>query len=343
MIELKNLTKAYGDKNGFKAVDDVSIEIDKGDIFGVIGFSGAGKSTLVRCINLLERPQSGRVIINGEDITNLKGKELRNKRKKIGMIFQHFNLFNSRTVLQNVLFPLSGSGLSRTQREEKANELLKLVGMEAKAQSYPAQLSGGQKQRAAIARALACDPEILLCDEATSALDPQTTDSILKLLKSLNTNLGITIVMITHQMNVVRQICNRAAVMENGKVVEQGDVFELFADPKQAVTRAFVDSATNLSGIDALIEENSPLVQLKAGERILRFKYLERSACEALVSAISRKYSLNLNIVFGSIEIIGGNPIGGLVVIASGEPRDIDGAIDYLRSINVGVEVLANG
>lgn len=341
MIRLEHITKTYvnaGKK--FNAADDVSLEIGKGEIFGIIGFSGAGKSTLVRCINLLERPDSGKVLIDGKDITALRGAELRRQRKKIGMIFQHFNLFASRTVLQNVIFPIRYSGKSRAELKAKAMELLELVGIADKAGAYPSELSGGQKQRAAIARALASDPEILLCDEATSALDPQTTESILRLLKSLNAKLGITIVMITHQMNVVKEICTRTAVMENGKVVEEGDVFEIFANPQKPVTRAFVDTTSTLSRINDLLEQNSPLVQLKPGQKILRFKYLERSACEALVSTISRKFSIDLNIIFGSIEIIGDNPIGGLVVIADGREDDIRAAVKYLCDINVGVEVI---
>lgn len=341
MIRLEHITKTYvnaGKK--FNAADDVSLEIEKGEIFGIIGFSGAGKSTLVRCINLLERPDSGKVLIGGRDITALHGAELRRQRKKIGMIFQHFNLFASRTVLQNVIFPIRYSELSRQQLKEKAMNLLELVGIADKAGAYPSELSGGQKQRAAIARALASDPEILLCDEATSALDPQTTESILKLLRSLNAKLGLTIVLITHQMNVVKSICTRTAVMENGKIVELGDVFEIFANPQQPVTRSFVDTTSCLSGINDLIEEESPVVQLNPGQRILRFRYLEKSACEALVSSISRRFSIDLNIVFGSIEIIGDHPIGGLVVIADGNEADIDAAVEYLRSINVGVEVI---
>ena len=341
MIRLEHITKTYvnaGKK--FNAADDVSLEIGKGEIFGIIGFSGAGKSTLVRCINLLERPDSGKVLVDGKDITALRGAELRRQRKKIGMIFQHFNLFASRTVLQNVIFPIRYSGKSRAELKSRAMELLELVGIADKAGAYPSELSGGQKQRAAIARALASDPEILLCDEATSALDPQTTESILRLLKSLNAKLGITIVMITHQMNVVKEICTRTAVMENGKVVEDGDVFEIFANPQKPVTRAFVDTTSTLSRINDLLEQNSPLVQLKPGQKILRFKYLERSACEALVSTISRKFSIDLNIIFGSIEIIGDNPIGGLVVIADGSEDDIRAAVKYLCDINVGVEVI---
>ena len=341
MIQLVNITKSFGSgEKQFNAVDDVTLTINDGDIFGIIGFSGAGKSTLVRCINLLERPTSGKVILDGTDLTALSEKELRRQRKKIGMIFQHFNLFGSRTIIENVIFPIKHSGMKRADQLKKARELLKLVGIEDKANSYPSELSGGQKQRAAIARALASDPEILLCDEATSALDPQTTAEVLKLLKKLNAELGLTIILITHQMNVVKEICTRAAVMENGRVVEENDVFSIFANPKAPISKAFVDMTTNLSGIHRLIEENSPLTQLKPGQFILRFKYLERSACDALVSKLSREYNINLNIVFGNIEIIGGNPIGGLVVIADGERKDIEAAVRFLSSINVSVEVI---
>lgn len=341
MIRLENIVKTYSNGGSdFNAVDGVTLDIADGEIYGIIGFSGAGKSTLVRCINLLERPTSGKVFVRDKELTALSTSELRKERRKIGMIFQHFNLMASRTVIKNVIFPLQYSGLTKAQMYEKAHKLLKLVGIDDKADVYPSELSGGQKQRAAIARALVSDPQILLCDEATSALDPQTTDSILKLLKKLNKELGITIVLITHQMNAVKEICTRAAVMEKGRVVEENDVFSLFANPQQPVTRSFVDMTSNLSRISTLIEEKSPLTELKKGQCILRFKYLERSACEALVSYLSRTYNINLNIIFGNIEIIGGNPIGGLVVIADGAPEDITAAQEYLKSINVGVEVI---
>lgn len=341
MIELVNITKNFTNSGRqFNAVDDVTLRINDGEIFGIIGFSGAGKSTLVRCINLLERPTSGQVILDGTDLTLLPDKKLREQRKKIGMIFQHFNLFASRTIIENVIFPIKHSGMKRSEQLKKAHELLTLVGIDDKANAYPNELSGGQKQRAAIARALASDPEILLCDEATSALDPQTTAEVLKLLKKLNAELGLTIILITHQMNVVKEICTRAAVMENGKVVEENDVFSIFANPQQPISRAFVDMTSNLSGINALIEEKSPLTELKPGQYILRFKYLERSACDALVSYLSREYNINLNIIFGNIEIIGGNPIGGLVVIADGEKKNIEAAVAYLSGINVSVEVI---
>lgn len=344
VIRLEHVSKEFELKgNRFTAVSDVSLEIEKGDIFGIIGFSGAGKSTLVRCINLLEKPTKGKVFIGGEEITSLSPSRLRQKRKKIGMIFQGFHLYASRTVYKNVEFPLKGSGLSRNQRKEKVMKLLELVGLTDKKDEYPSNLSGGQKQRVAIARALACDPEILLSDESTSALDPKTTKSILNLLKKVNKELGITIVVITHEMQVVKDICNRVAVMSEGKVVEHGDVFQIFANPSHKITREFVDGTSNLTRIHELIEENSKIVKLQDGQAILRFRYLERNVSEALVSKLSREFSLDINIIFGNIELIGENPIGGLVSIVQGKREDIDGAIKYLQDKNVGVEVILDG
>lgn len=312
-------------------------------VFGIIGFSGAGKSTLVRCINLLERPTKGKVFINEKEITALSESELKEQRKKIGMIFQQFNLFSNRTVYNNVEFPLKRSKLTRRQKQEKVMSLLKLVDLEDKASAYPSQLSGGQKQRVAIARALANDPEILLSDESTSALDPKTTKSILTLLKKLNRELGITIVVITHEMQVIKDICDRVAVMKDGEVVEYGDVFDIFANPTQDITREFVEGTSNLSRIKELLENKSAITQLKQGEAILKFKYLERSASEALVSQLSRKFNLDINIIFGNIELIGDNPVGGLVSIVRGTAREIDAAIEYLKEKNVGVEVILDG
>lgn len=344
MIRFENVSKEF-DSEGISvaAVKGVSLEINKGEVFGIIGFSGAGKSTLVRCINLLERPTKGKVFINEKEITALSESELKEQRKKIGMIFQQFNLFSNRTVYNNVEFPLKRSKLTRRQKQEKVMSLLKLVDLEDKASAYPSQLSGGQKQRVAIARALANDPEILLSDESTSALDPKTTKSILTLLKKLNRELGITIVVITHEMQVIKDICDRVAVMKDGEVVEYGDVFDLFANPAQDITREFVEGTSNLSRIKELLENKSAITQLKQGEAILKFKYLERSASEALVSQLSRKFNLDINIIFGNIELIGDNPVGGLVSIVQGTAREIDAAIEYLKEKNVGVEVILDG
>ncbi|GHS94437.1 methionine import ATP-binding protein MetN 1 [Synergistales bacterium] len=342
MIVLENVGKTFkdDDQGTVEAVRDVNLKIGKGEVYGIIGFSGAGKSTLVRCINLLERPTTGKVFVNGLELTALSEPELRKARKKIGMIFQQFNLFASRTVAQNVAYPLKYSGMTKAGIAARVKALLGLVGLEDKESAYPSQLSGGQKQRVAIARALANDPGILLCDEATSALDPQTTLSILKLLKELNSKLGITIVVITHEMHVVKEICARVAIMENGVVVEEGDVFSVFANPKQKITRDFIDTTSNLSKIHALIEEDSPIVRLKPGECIVKLKYLEKDVSEALVSTISRRFNIDANIIFGDIEFLGGAPVGGLILIVNGARSDIDDAIAFLRNKNVGVEVI---
>ena len=341
MIALEGVTKTFDlPGQAVHAVKDVTLTIEEGEVFGIIGFSGAGKSTLVRCINLLERPTSGRVRIDGVDLTALSPKELRQTRKKIGMIFQQFNLFASRTVLQDIAYPLKYSGYNNEQIVLRVRELLALVDLKEKENAYPSQLSGGQKQRVAIARALACSPSILLCDEATSALDPQTTLSILKLLKKLNARLGITIVVVTHEMQVIKEICGRVAVMEGGAVVEQGDVFSIFARPKREITKAFVNTTSNLSKINALIEEHSPVADIRPGECIVKLKYVERSVSEALISAVSRKFDIDANIIFGNIELIGSAPLGGLVAVLSGKAEKMEAALEYLREKGVGVEVI---
>ena len=329
LIQLDHITKTF-DTGADKvhAVSDVTLHIKSGEIFGIIGFSGAGKSTLVRCINLLERPTSGTVTVDGKVLTDLPAKELREARKKIGMIFQHFNLMRSRTVGENVAYPLKGSGLTKQQIKAKVKELLELVDIAEKENAYPSQLSGGQKQRVAIARALANDPKVLLCDE---------------LLKHLNKKLGITIVIITHEMAVVKEICDRVAVMEHGNVVEEGDVFSIFAAPKAGITRDFIRTTSNLQKIEKLIEDKSPLVELKPGEKILRLNYIKKNTSEALISETSRKFNINLNIIFADLEIVQDAPIGGTVAIASGRKEDIEGAVEYLKAKNVGVEVIEDG
>ena len=341
MIELSHISKDFGSGSyAVHAVRDVSLSIGSGEIFGIIGFSGAGKSTLVRCVNLLERPTSGTVTVDGRELTALTPKELRQERKKIGMIFQHFNLMPSRTVAGNVAYPLRGSGLSRKEINEKVQRLLGLVGIAEKADAYPSQLSGGQKQRVAIARALANDPKVLLCDEATSVLDPQTTKSILHLLRQLNETLGITIVLITHEMAVVKEICGRVAVMEYGSVVEQGEVFTVFAEPKQEITRSFIHTTSNLQKVEELIAEDSPVTRLRPGELIVRLSYIQRNVNEPLISAVSQKFNISLNIIFADIAIVQDSPIGGTVAILSGERGQITKAIEYLIEKNVGVEVI---
>ena len=341
MIRLENVSKTFTDSNKeVHAVNNVSLTINDGDIFGIIGFSGAGKSTLVRCINLLEKPTGGKVFVGDAEITALSGKELRKARKKIGMIFQHFNLMPSRTIFGNVAYPLRGSGLSKEEIREKVHHLLELVGISEKENAFPSQLSGGQKQRVAIARALANDPDILLCDEATSALDPQTTKSILKLLQQLNQTLGITVVVITHEMAVVKEICNRVAVMDHGDVVEEGEVFHVFASPKEPLTRSFIKTTSNLQKIEELIAADSPVVATKKGELIVRLSYVEKNTSEPLISTVTQKFGIILNIVFADVEIVQNAPIGGTVAIVSGESSKIDEALQYLRDKNVGVEVI---
>ena len=341
MIRLENVSKTFTDSNKeVHAVNNVSLTINDGDIFGIIGFSGAGKSTLVRCINLLEKPTDGKVFVDDAEITALSGKELRKARKKIGMIFQHFNLMPSRTIFGNVAYPLRGSGLSKEEIREKVHHLLELVGISEKENAFPSQLSGGQKQRVAIARALANDPSILLCDEATSALDPQTTKSILKLLQQLNQTLGITVVVITHEMAVVKEICNRVAVMDHGDVVEEGEVFHVFASPKEPLTRSFIKTTSNLQKIEELIAADSPVVATKKGELIVRLSYVEKNTSEPLISTVTQKFGIILNIVFADVEIVQNAPIGGTVAIVSGESSRIDEALQYLRDKNVGVEVI---
>lgn len=341
MIELKHIVKEFNDSGrDVHAVNDVSLTIDDGDIFGIIGFSGAGKSTLVRCINLLGRPTSGEVIIDGRDITALSQKELREARKKIGMIFQHFNLMPSRTVAGNVAFPLKNSGLSKQEIKAKVKKLLDMVEIGDKEDAYPSQLSGGQKQRVAIARALANDPKILLCDEATSALDPQTTHSILELLKRLNKELGITIVVITHEMDVVKTICNKVAVMEHGSVVETGDILKVFTEPEADITRAFIRSTSNLSKAEDFLKADNPVTRLKPGELMARLNYNNVRVSQPIISTAILKFQVYMNIVFADVEIVGDSNIGGTVAIFSGEKENISRALDYFKSVNVDVEVI---
>jgi len=344
LITLESVCKKfYLEKSEIDAVDDVSLHIEKGEIYGIIGYSGAGKSTLVRCINLLEVPTSGKVVVNGQDLTGMTEKDLRKARQKIGMIFQHFNLMRSRTVFANIAYPLRHSKLSKAEVKKKVRDLLQLVGMEEKENAYPSQLSGGQKQRVAIARALANDPMVLLCDEATSALDPQTTHSILQLLRELNQRLGLTVVIITHEMAVIKEICHKVAVMENGNVVEAGDVFSIFSSPKQPITQEFIRSTSNLSKVYELIANDSAVVRLKENEQILRLTYVQKNVSEPIISEAARRFGIDLNIIFGDIEIIQDAPLGGLVVIVSGGRAQVGECIDYLREKNVRVEVIADG
>lgn len=346
MIKLSSVSKTFLGKTQqehVEALRDVSLSVKQGEIFGIIGYSGAGKSTLVRVINLLERPDLGRVMMGGQDLTAMNPRELRQARRKIGMIFQHFSLLPSRTVSGNIAFPLKYTGLSKEDIQAKVTTLLNLVELSDKASAYPSQLSGGQKQRVAIARALAADPQVLLCDEATSALDPQTTLSILRLLKKVNEQLGITIVIITHEMAVIKEICDRVAVMEGGRVVELGTVFEVFASPREEITRRFIETTGTMHRVQEMIDGDSPILRLAPGELLVRLQYAQRSPSAPMVSLVSRRFDIDLNILFGNVEIIGGSPLGALVVVASGEANKVQEALAYMMEQNVKVEVLKHG
>lgn len=339
-IELQNVTKAYPRKdNTIHALNGVSLEVDKGDVFGIVGYSGAGKSTLVRLLNGLELPSTGEVIVNGQSVTALKNKELRTFRKKIGMIFQHFNLLWSRTLQENVELPLELAGVSKAKRTEKALELLALVGLEGREKAYPSELSGGQKQRVGIARALANDPEILLCDEATSALDPQTTEEVLNLLKEINEKLHLTIVLITHEMDVVRQICNKVAVMEKGQVVEEGTVVEVFRHPKEAITKRFVRQNIEMQADEELLQ--TFLTENPTG-RIVTLTFKENNANEPVISQAIRQFPVDINVVFGKIQQAKEGAFGSLTILITGAESAIEDTLAFFATKQVETEVVTH-
>jgi D-methionine transport system ATP-binding protein len=342
LIQLTHVEKSFGTKSGLvQAVNDVSLSIQKGDIYGIVGYSGAGKSTLVRLLNGLELPTSGQVIVKDQDITKLKNKELRNFRKKIGMIFQHFNLLWSRTVLENIQMPLELAGVPKAQRKERAEELLRLVGLEGRENAYPSQLSGGQKQRVGIARALANEPEILLCDEATSALDPQTTEEVLDLLLAINKKLNLTIVLITHEMNVIRKICNKVAVMELGKVVEEGDALTVFRNPKKEVTKRFVqqDIEPEADSAELLAE----FIKENPNGRLVTLTFNEQNANEPVISQAIRQYDADINVVYGKIKQAKEGSFGSLTVLMTGNEKALDQSEQFFKDQGVGVEVIHRG
>ena len=328
-IEVRNLTKVFEAKSrdgqSVVAADNISFRVEKGDIFGIIGLSGAGKSTLVRCLNLLEKPSQGEIIIGGKDLMKMKSSELRLARRKIGMIFQHFNLLMQRSVLDNVCFSLEIAGVRRGAAKVRAMELLRTVGLEDKAHAYPAQLSGGQKQRVAIARVLASDPEILLCDEATSALDPQTTKSILALLKEINEKMGLTILLITHEMAVVQEICNYVLVLEKGQLMEQGTVEELFHSPKTEATKRL------------LVNQGSTYLRTTDG-RCVRLTFNELSAKEPVIGNAILKFGMPLNILFANMKELSGKSSGQMIIQLPDEPETAEKMLEYFRSKQIGVE-----
>lgn len=331
MITLTHLQKVFAE-GSVKALDDVSLQIESGDLFGIIGYSGAGKSTLLRSMNGLEKPTSGQVEVMGKRLNELSEKELMDVRKEIGMIFQHFNLMKSKSVFQNVIFPLKHTKLTAAEKEKRAMELLKLVGLEDKMAAYPSQLSGGQKQRVAIARALATNPKILLCDEATSALDPQTTQSILALLKEINQKLGITIVLITHQMEVIKEICTKVAVMEKGRVLETGSLVEVFGSPQSHITKAFVNKSFHYERFSE--PEGGKIAKL------LHLKYLGEASGKPLISNLSRLFNVEANITVGNIEKLQSTWIGNLVIDLQGSAEAVNQATQYIQEQNVEMEVI---
>ncbi|MDD5367755.1 MAG: ATP-binding cassette domain-containing protein [Anaerolineaceae bacterium] len=324
MILIQDVHKVFGQgEQSVAALNGVSLEVAAGEIFGVLGTSGAGKSTLIRCVNLLEKPSSGAIQVNGKEMTRLSPPGLRKARQRIGMIFQHFNLLSSRTVVGNVAFPLEIAGLPRAERQARVKELLALVGLSEKADAYPAQLSGGQKQRVGIARALANEPDVLLSDEATSALDPQNTTAILELLRDLNRRLGLTILLITHEMSVVRQICDRVAVLEDGRVVEQGSVGELVAQPESRLAQAIFPQVD--------------IPSILPGATRATIIFVGDVADQPVLASLVRKFAVDVNILGGSIQNIAGRRVGQLQVELSGE--QVDPALAYLRELGLSVEL----
>ena len=330
IIRVEKISRTFQTNNGqVEAVQDISFSIDRGEIFGIIGLSGAGKSTLVRCLNLLEKPNEGNIYIEGKNLMELSEKELRKERQDIGMIFQHFNLLMQRNVLDNVCFPLEIAGVSKRKARLRAMELLETVGLSEKAKAYPSQLSGGQKQRVAIARVLANNPKILLCDEATSALDPQTTKSILTLLKEINQKYGITIVVITHEMAVIQEICSRVAVLDHGKLVEENTVEELFRAPKTEEAKKLI------------LNEVKHITEMK-GKRMIRVTFDGKSAFEPMIGNVTLEYKTPLNILYANTKTINGNAEGEMILQLPESQEIADRMIAYFKEKELGVEEVDN-
>lgn len=344
MIRLEHVTKTFQTRDGdVHAVKDVSLDIAEGQIFGIIGFSGAGKSTLVRCMNLLERPEEGKVIFDGKNLLDLDAAGLRHARQKMSMIFQHFNLMRSRTVYENIALPLRMEKRPKEEIDKKVMELLDLIDLVERRDSYPSQLSGGQKQRVAIARALATDPKVLLCDEATSALDPQTTQSILHLIRRINRERNITVVVITHEMLVVKEICDRVAVMEAGRVVETNDLVPIFINPIEEITRNFINTTNESAKIQELIDTGHPLTQLAENQQLVRLTYTPENAAEPIISRLAEKLGVESSIIFGNIEVIRDEPIGTIVTKMTGSDQQLKDALTLCREAGIRTEVMKRG
>ncbi len=341
MIELSNITKIYKTKNGnLTAVDNVNLSIEKGEIYGIIGYSGAGKSTMIRLLNGLEKPTTGTVLVNGENISAASGSQLRTARQKISMIFQHFNLLWSRTVEDNIAFPLEIAGVPKQERVKRVAELVELVGLKGREKAYPSQLSGGQKQRVGIARALANNPEVLLCDEATSALDPETTDAILELLVDINKRLGLTIVLITHEMHVIRKICHRVAVMEAGKVVESGEVLHVFQNPQAPITKNFV---SQVSGTNETKESIEQILANYPTGKLVKLTFVGQSTEQPIISHLVKEHDIEVNIVHGSISHTVNGPYGTLIVHINGTDEQVEKALHVLTQRELQMEVIEHG
>ncbi|MCD7036286.1 methionine ABC transporter ATP-binding protein [Metabacillus sp. GX 13764] len=340
MIKLSEVSKIYSAKSGnVTAVDNVSLEVEKGEIYGIIGYSGAGKSSLIRLLNGLEKPSSGTIEVAGKKLNTIKEADLRKARQKISMIFQHFNLLWSRTVSENISFPLEIAGIPKKKRDQRVKELIELTGLNGREKAYPSQLSGGQKQRVGIARALANNPEVLLCDEATSALDPQTTDSILDLLTDINQKLGLTIVLITHEMHVIRKICHRVAVMESGKVVEEGKVLNIFQHPKQPITKRFVQQITEPEDTKETISEL--IRQYKTG-KVVQLTFVGDSTGQPVITELIRQHQVEVNILHGKITQTQSGAYGTLFLHLEGEEAELAKALNFLKQHEVDAEVMTN-
>ncbi|MDY0971652.1 methionine ABC transporter ATP-binding protein MetN [Siccibacter turicensis] len=341
MIKLSNITKVFQQGNRVvQALNNVSLHVPAGQIYGVIGASGAGKSTLIRCVNLLERPTQGTVLVDGQDLTALSESQLTQARRQIGMIFQHFNLLSSRTVFGNVALPLELDNTPREEIERRVNELLELVGLSDKRDAWAANLSGGQKQRVAIARALASNPKVLLCDEATSALDPATTRSILELLKDINRRLGLTILLITHEMDVVKRICDCVAVISNGELIEQDTVSEVFSHPKTPLAQQFIQSTLHLDVPEDYSVRLRPAPETEQSVPLLRLEFTGKSVDAPLLSETARRYNVNNNIISAQMDYAGGVKFGIMLAEMHGTAEDTKAAVAYLQEHHVKVEVL---
>jgi D-methionine transport system ATP-binding protein len=337
MIQLIDLHKKYQTKIGtVLGVDNVNLTIQKGEIFGIVGYSGAGKSSVLRCINLLEKPTSGQVLVDGVNLTSLSNNDLRIARQKIGMIFQHFHLISSKTVSENIAFALKAAEKPNALIEKRVTELLRLVGLSDKADQYPAQLSGGQKQRVGIARALANDPQVLLCDEATSALDPTTTQSILSLLRDINQTLGITIVLITHEMEVVKDLCHRVAIMQDGRIIEEGAVYDIFANPVQPLTKEFIQHTLEFKLPQKLWDHLDP------SGKVVKVLFRDKAAEKAIISDMLKASGIRANILHGKIEYIGDKPLGTFIMEVTGDPDEMDKALQFLVDQSCIVEVVSH-